>query len=225
MLKDYIPSGFDFGASVDQCLLYNIPELTQIVTENFTSITPANNFKLKTVFARPEKPRFGPCDWMVDFCNQNQLKLHGHGLLHGETDFIFLLPKSNLEVEQFLKKSVQTLVSRYQDTILDWDCLCEMVSPRGGLNNSFWRKRLGPNFSAQVFRWAHEANRDALLYYSDYGLESENKRQAVLQLCHQLKSEGVPIHGLSIQVHKFTKGIVKLHGIKKAIRRVPGFRS
>jgi len=60
----------------------------------------------------------------------------------------------------------------------------------------------GPAYIEQVFRWAHAADPDALLFYNDNGGETINpKSDAVYEMVQDFKSRGVPIDGVGLQMH------------------------
>ena len=53
-----------------------------------------------------------------------------------------------------------------------------------------------------AFRWAHEADPDAELYYNDYNLDtSKAKADAAAAIVKDLKSKGLRIDGVGIQLH------------------------
>jgi endo-1,4-beta-xylanase len=57
-----------------------------------------------------------------------------------------------------------------------------------------------------AFKWAHEADPDAQLYYNDYNIEqgavqNKGKHASSLLLLKRLIKEGAPIHGVGIQGH------------------------
>ena len=60
------------------------------------------------------------------------------------------------------------------------------------------RRRLpGP----EPFKFAHEADPSAELYYNDYDLELPAKRAGAVELIKKLKAAGVPISGVGLQNH------------------------
>jgi GH35 family endo-1,4-beta-xylanase len=67
-----------------------------------------------------------------------------------------------------------------------------------------------------AFKFAHEADPDAILYYNDYDIESGPKHASSMVLLKRLLEEGAPIHGVGIQGHWRT-GSVPLEDIDKAI--------
>ncbi len=66
---------------------------------------------------------------------------------------------------------------------------------------------LGPEFLTLAFKFAHEADPDAKLYYNDYGIEAGPKHASSLVLLKRLIKDGAPIHGVGIQGHWSTAGI------------------
>src|SRR6266550_338479 len=64
-----------------------------------------------------------------------------------------------------------------------------------------WLTIIGADYIAQAFRFAHDADPDAELYYNDYSLENAPKRRGALDLVRRLRGEGVPIAGVGLQGH------------------------
>jgi len=70
------------------------------------------------------------------------------------------------------------------------------------LRDSFWFRKLGPEFLVQAFQWAHEADPKAELYYNEYSVEwGGPKAQHLLDLAKWLKDQGAPIGGIGLQYH------------------------
>ena len=55
--------------------------------------------------------------------------------------------------------------------------------------------------SVKAFKFAHEADPSAELYYNDYDLELPAKRAGGVALIKKLKAAGVPIAGVGLQNH------------------------
>jgi endo-1,4-beta-xylanase len=69
------------------------------------------------------------------------------------------------------------------------------------MRQSPWMRIIGEDYIARAFEFAHEADPKAELYYNDFSLENEPKRQGALKLVSKLKSGGVPISGIGLQNH------------------------
>jgi endo-1,4-beta-xylanase len=71
-----------------------------------------------------------------------------------------------------------------------------------------------------AFKWAHEADPEAILYYNDYSIEQDaadnsGKHPSSLLLLKRLLDEGAPIHGVGIQGHWHLD--TRIDNIEKAI--------
>ena len=77
----------------------------------------------------------------------------------------------------------------------------EALNEDGTLRESPWMKMIGEDYIEMAFRYAHEADPQAQLYYNDYSLENEAKRKGALELVRRLKEKGVPITGVGLEDH------------------------
>jgi endo-1,4-beta-xylanase len=69
-----------------------------------------------------------------------------------------------------------------------------------------WYRTVGPDVLTLAFKWAHEADPDAQLYYNDYNIEqgatqNRGKHASSLLLLKRLIKDGAPINGVGIQGH------------------------
>jgi endo-1,4-beta-xylanase len=71
------------------------------------------------------------------------------------------------------------------------------------LGNGFWLQHLGEDYIALAFRFAHEADPDAVLFYNDYdhGDAAGPKSDRIYALLKKLLAAGVPVHGVGLQLH------------------------
>lgn len=110
-----------------------------------------------------------------------------------------------------LKKHIMTVVGRYKGRIIGWDVFNESIEDRGDGSTEFlrtysWYKYVGPEVLTLAFKWAHEADPKAKLYYNDYNIEqgavaNNGKHASSMKLLKRLIAEGAPIHGVGIQGH------------------------
>jgi endo-1,4-beta-xylanase len=92
--------------------------------------------------------------------------------------------------------------------IQQWDVANEIFNGDGTLRttDNIWIRELGPEIIADAFRWAHEADPNAKLFFNDYGVESVNaKSNAYLALIPKLRAEGVQVDGFAVQGHLSTR--------------------
>jgi len=58
------------------------------------------------------------------------------------------------------------------------------------------------SYLAQCFRWAHEADPQALLFYNEAEAEEMNRKSdAIYAMVREFQSHGVPINGVGLQMH------------------------
>ena len=110
-----------------------------------------------------------------------------------------------------LKKHIMTVVGRYKGRILGWDVFNESIADSGdckteNLRTFSWYQVVGPDVLSMAFKWAHEADPKAKLYYNDYNIEqgaveNKGKHASSMILLKRLIAEGVPITGVGIQGH------------------------
>ncbi|MES2693846.1 MAG: endo-1,4-beta-xylanase, partial [Verrucomicrobiota bacterium] len=102
-----------------------------------------------------------------------------------------------------MREHIHAVVGRYRGKVKGWDVVNEALSDSGGdiLRESPWRRLIGDDFIDQAFRFAHEVDPEAELYYNDYGLEDKRKRANGVKLLRGLLERGVPITGVGTQSH------------------------
>jgi GH35 family endo-1,4-beta-xylanase len=214
-IKDTYRTHFLIGMAGDLPGNYSDQE-KGLVRENFNVVTPENCMKPGPVHPSEDTWRFERPDALVKWCAENNLGLHGHTLVwHAQTNDWFFRDGDKAKVTQRLKDHISTLVGRYKGKIRSWDVVNEAINDGGNaqtaqtenLRNSSWLKALGPEFLTLAFKFAHEADPDAKLYYNDYNIEAGPKHASSMVLLKRLIKDGAPIHGVGIQGHWSTAGL------------------
>jgi GH35 family endo-1,4-beta-xylanase len=215
VLKDVYKDHFLIGMAGDLPGNYSDEELA-LVKGHFNAVTPENCMKPGPVHPAEDAWRFERPDTLVKWCTDNGLAVHGHTLVwHAQTNNWFFRDGDKEVVTRRLKDHVGTLVGRYKGKVRGWDVVNEAIADRGteetarteNLRNSSWLRAVGPEFLTLAFRFAHEADPDARLYYNDYGIEAGPKHTSSLVLLQRLLKDGAPVHGVGIQGHWSTSGI------------------
>jgi endo-1,4-beta-xylanase len=94
------------------------------------------------------------------------------------------------------------VVKYYRGRVFAWDVLNEAVAGGGRIRQTFWYQNIGPRYLGMVFRWAHQADPNALLFYNDYSCEGlDKKSDGVYDLMKKLVKYKVPIDGIGLQMH------------------------
>ena len=178
-----------------------------IVKAQFNSISPENVLKWEVVHPKPGTYDFSAADQYVEFGQQNHMFTIGHTLVwHSQVPkWVFEDPDGNPVRREVLlermRDHIMTVMGRYKGRIQGWDVVNEALNEDGTLRPSPWMKIVGEEYIETAFRYAHEADPQAQLYYNDYSLENEAKRKGALELVRKLKQKGVPITGVGLQDH------------------------
>ena len=105
-------------------------------------------------------------------------------------------------VERALASHIETLVGHYAGRVQAWDVVNEAIADGGGLRDTYVLRACGARHIAAAFRRAHVADPAARLYYHDDGAEGAGRKtDAVYALVQRLLDDGVPLHGVGLQMH------------------------
>ncbi len=147
------------------------------------------------------------------------------------------------ELAEILEKHIKTVVGHYRGKIFAWDVVNEAFDELhpGELRSTIWRDQPGIaippsselrassnpvrselearssqqaySYIERCFRWAHEADPHALLFYNEAEAETLNpKSDAIYAMVRDFRERGVPIDGVGFQMH-----IVHLHADVESI--------
>ena len=206
-LKDYYKNYFAIGASVSPNALKT--DEANLLSSQFNSLTAENVMKMGPIHPNENEYNWAPADAIVEFAQQNKLKMRGHTLCwHNQTPkWLFVNAAGDTVSKEVLlnrlKDHITTIVSRYKGKVYAWDVVNEAISDSKDefYRKSVWYKICGEEFIAKAFQFAHEADPDALLFYNDYNEINPVKREKIIKMVSDLKKAGVPIHGVGLQGH------------------------
>jgi endo-1,4-beta-xylanase len=195
----------------------NDAEYRYVVSKEFNSLSPENQAKWEFIHPEQGVYNFEAMDAIATFAKHNRQEVRGHTLFWHSQNPAWLEQGdfSKEELRAILKDHIQTVVGRYKGQVYQWDVANEIftdgpnpVLRTGTLaeGGNIWLRELGPEIIADAFRWAHEADPKAKLFFNDYGVESINpKSTAYYNLIQELKAQGVPVDGFAIQGHLSTR--------------------
>ncbi len=177
----------------------------EVLQREFNVLVAENMMKFSELCPSQNDYHWTTSDALVDFAAASGMRLRGHTLVWHQqlprwvTNGTWTAQSAQVLLEQHIK----TVVGRYRGKIWAWDVVNEAIADTGGLRtDSFWYKHIGPEYIAMAFRWAHEADPNAILYYNDYEAEALSpKSDAVYELVGDLKQADVPLHGVGWQMH------------------------
>ena len=206
-LKD---SPFPFGLAVGVNYLKSDEHYKEIVRSEVTRISTENAMKMNVISKGRGIYNWTDPDYIVDFAQNNDLKIHGHTLLwYRQTpQWVANFKGDREDWIEIMKEYIFDVVGRYKGKVSSWDVINEVINDNGevyeknGSYENLWMKNIGIEYIDLAFRFAHEADPDALLFYNEYGYEySQPRRKGVNKLINTLKKRGVPIHGIGLQMH------------------------
>lgn len=207
-LKEVLETSFLVGAALNPGQFTGTDARgAALVRRHFSSITPENVLKWALVHPRLGEYDFAPADAYVDFGTSNGMFVVGHTLVwHSQVPrWVFEdasgRPVSRDTLLARMRDHIQTVVTRYRGRVGGWDVVNEALNEDGTLRDSPWRTIIGDDYIEQAFRFAHEADPAAELYYNDYSVENAPKRAGAVRIVRALQQAGIPITGVGLQGH------------------------
>lgn len=193
---------------------FSDPSLSQITADQFSVLTPGNEMKWQVVEPQQGVFNWTGADTLVNFAETHGQLVRGHTLVwHNQlpgwlTQGVANGTISNAQLRELLHQHITTEVRRYRGRIWQWDVVNEMLTdsnPSQINPNDFWISHLGTGILADVFRWAHAADPEALLCYNDYNIAGEDGSNAKFNAAYAtvkgLLAQGVPVHCVGDQGH------------------------
>ncbi|HEX8848132.1 MAG TPA: endo-1,4-beta-xylanase [Gemmatimonadaceae bacterium] len=207
-LKDVFSGAFLVGAAISEGqLIRDDRGALKLVRKHYNSISPENMLKWEVVHPLPHTYDFSAADRYVSFGERNGMFIVGHPLVwHSQTPaWVFAdssgQPLGRDSLLARMRDHILTVVGRYRGRIKGWDVVNEALADDGTLRDSPWRRIIGDDYIELAFRYAHEADPGAELYYNDYSLENPAKRAGAVRLILGLRAQGVPITAVGMQEH------------------------
>jgi endo-1,4-beta-xylanase len=181
-----------------------------LVIREFNAITAENAMKWDALEPQNGQFRFDQADQFVEFGRTNGMVIIGHNLCwHSQLPAWVSQPdpgQTELTKEVLLarlKRHILTVASRYKGKVKGWDVVNEAINDGAGdYRQTVFYRVIGKEYLAWAFKWAHEADPDAELYYNDYNLDAnDQKRATAIELVKYLREQGAVIHGIGLQGH------------------------
>lgn len=214
--------GISMGTAIDLAPFQKDANYRSIMAQEFKMIVPENNWKFAFTHPTRERYDFKYIDQFMAFAQANNMEMRGHPLA-----WHLQLPRwvqdGNFTRDEWmaiLREHIQTLVGRYRGQIVIWDVVNEAINRDGSFRDSIWLQHIGPEYIDLAFRWAHETDPEARLFYCDYGTEEINlKSDAIYNLVRGLLQRGVPINGVGFQAHLGLSYAPKMDSLTKNFKR------
>ena len=215
--------GIEVGASVLMEPFNEDSTYRELLAREFNSLTPENVMKFARLHRGRDEYKFTRANALVTFAKEHQMQVHGHTLVWYKKLPAWLREGewTREELTDILRQHIYTVVSRFRGEIATWDVVNEAIESDGSLRESIWLEGIGPEYIEMAFRWAHEADPQAQLFYNDYGAEGLGKKSnAIYKLVQNLRQRNVPIHGVGFQMHTGIKNPRNPKRIAENIKRL-----
>ena len=208
-LKDAIGKYCLIGAAVNQWQSDGqVPEADAVLDKHFNCAVAENCMKPESLAPAEGIFDFRVADKFVSYCQQHNLKVLGHCLVwHSQapdwwfTNGYAASRASKEVVKARLIKHIKTVVGHYKGQVHGWDVVNEAIEDDGSFRKSQYYNIIGEEFIELAFKFAHEADPDAELYYNDYSTHKPAKREAIVRLVKNLKAKGCRIDAVGMQSH------------------------
>lgn len=193
-----------FGVAIDAAPLRQDLHYREIAGREFSMLTAADAMKMGPLRPTCDQFSWTDSDALVEFAESNAQRVHGHTLVwHGQLP-VWLESQqwTREELLKILRVHIEAVVTRYKGRVQLWDVVNEAMEDDGSRRQSIWQRVIGEDYIEKAFRWAHEFDPAAVLLYNDYNGEGlGEKSDAIYELLRDLKSRGVPVHGVGLQMH------------------------
>ena len=196
---------YPIGAALNVNTLKNNQKYRETVIREMNSITAENAMKMNLLSAGRGQYNWTDADYLVNFAESNNMRVHGHTLIwYKHTPaWVESFTGTTEDWKALMKEYIQDVVGHYKGRVASWDVVNDIYDETTQeLRSCVWLTNIGPEYIELAFRYAHEADPDALLFYNEFGNEwSHAQRSFTKHLADSLSSKGVPIHGIGIQMH------------------------
>lgn len=207
-LKQTVGQHFAIGCAVNaKIIIHPRSKANQMVATHFNSIVAENCMKEESLSPREGKWTWADADKFVAFGEANNMRIIGHCLVwHSQAaPWIFTDEEGNDVSREVLiermHNHIATVVGRYKGRIYGWDVCNECWNSDGTMRDTKWREIIGDDYMELAFRFAHEADPDAELYYNDYDMSKPAKYRAVCQMVRDFQAKGIRIDAVGMQSH------------------------
>ncbi len=210
-LKDTFKPAFLVGLALNPRQFGDTdPQTTALIAREFDCATAENDMKWELTEPKNNTFKFEAADKFVDFCHRHDLVVIGHNLCwHAQLPSWVSKPDPGQEtltrevLLARLKNHILTVAGHFKGKVRGWDVVNEAINDNDGeYRKSVFFRVIGQEYLALAFKWAHEADPGAELYYNDYNLDADDaKRARAVELIKYLREQGAHVDGIGLQGH------------------------
>lgn len=207
-LKDAMKDKFLIGVAMNKNQITGDDSKgNDLIIKHFNSIVADNCMKSEVTQPIEGQFDFTLADQFVKFGEKYKMYIIGHTLVwHSQVPNWFFVdekgqPVSRDVLVERMHKHINTLVTRYKGHVKGWDVVNEAINDDGTWRESPFYKIIGKDYVKLAFQFAHEADPNAQLYYNDYNMEKEGRRNSVVEMVKELQQQGIKIDAIGMQSH------------------------
>ena len=170
----------------------------QFILDHFSALVCENEMKWYATEVEHGREDYAPADAMLAFGEQNGLAMRGHCLFWEKEEFAqpWLSALDQSGTRAAMERRLTATVGRYAGRLVSWDVNNEI------LDGSYYRRRIGPDATAWMFREAARLDPKALLFVNEYGILADpEKTERYLELIRDLRARGAQVGGIGVQSH------------------------
>ncbi len=157
----------------------------------------------------PDEYDYSRIDEVLAFARANDKPVRMHHFVWGEEkwlpDWLRDGHYSQDEVMELMKRHILTVGGHYKDDVREWTVVNEAFTRGLGVNGlrDWWQDATGgQEYISEAFRWARQADPDAVLILNDFGNEVQNANSdAMYEQVRKMKAKQVPIDAIGMQMH------------------------
>jgi endo-1,4-beta-xylanase len=185
-----------------------------VLGSEFSQLQAENEMKFGVIHPRadtdPNPYDFKGGDSLVAFAQGHNMEVRGHTLVwHNQVpDWVKTGNYTPQQLATILQGHIHTVMTHYASKVYAWDVVNEAFNNDGTMRYTVWfnypgiGSGNGTKYIEQAFRWAHEADPAAKLFYNDYDAEEINRKSdAIYEMAKEFKKHGVPLDGIGFQAH------------------------
>lgn len=194
--------------------LFSEAAYAETLAREFNMVEAEDAMKWWTVRRGAGKFDFRAADDVVRFAQAHRMKVRGHCLVwdHDNPEWLTQGHFTAAQMSGILHEHIGIVMKHFAGQVFAWDVVNEALDENGQVKDSPWYNQPGIGLSdkgsayiEQAFRWAHEADPQALLFYNENGGEGlGQKSQALYEMVKDFKRRGIPIDGVGLQMHIFS---------------------
>jgi endo-1,4-beta-xylanase len=187
------------------------PAYASVLAREFNMVEAEDVMKWWVLRPNADTYDFRQADELVRFAELHGMKVRGHCLTWGRNHPGWLTQGrfTQRQLSQLLHEHIQRVMKHFSGQVFAWDVVNEALDENGLPRDSLWYNQPGIGFAnegthfiEQAFRWAREADHNALLFYNEAeGEAGGHKADAIYDMVRDFKRRSVPIDGIGLQMH------------------------